>query len=237
MTSPAVIITRAEPGASETAECVRLFGLDPIVSPALTLELVDPVPDIPLQGAGGLIFTSANGVRFFSRVSNERSLRVFCVGPATLAAAKEAGFRECFNADGNSEDLIELIVREGDPADGQLLHIANTAAAGNVQSKLTAKGFDVRFVGLYRPVPASHLTADARRALLAGRPVCVLIHSAKGASAFADLLADTGRDELTFICVSEKAAEPISKLGRVLVAPRPNEDEVQRTLKDWTRAL
>ena len=151
MTLPSVIITRAQPGADETAARLREMGLSPIVSPVLSLELVSPVPDIPVEAAAGLVFTSANGVKFFAEVSEDRSLPAWCVGPATTAAAKATGFSTCFNANGNSRDLVDLIIKNSDPKNGRLVHIANTAASGFVQSELSEAGFESHFVGLYDP--------------------------------------------------------------------------------------
>ncbi len=237
MSEPAVIITRAQPGAAATAARVSHLGLRAIESPALHLRLTDPVPDLPLESCAGVLFTSANGVRFFLEVSGRRDLTAWCVGPSTSAAAKEAGFADVHNADGNSEDLAALVTRLSNPAGGHLVHIANTAAGDILQSELSRAGFDVRFVGLYAPEDAEHLSDKARAVLSAEKSVCVLIHSAKGAASFAKLCAPFTSIQITFICVSDKAAGPISHLGAVEVADRPNEDALLQKLEDWQLAL
>ena len=53
MSEPCIVITRAQPGAQETAERVKAMNLRPVISPALSLELVDPVPSMPLEQAAG----------------------------------------------------------------------------------------------------------------------------------------------------------------------------------------
>ena len=237
MSAGAVIITRAEPGAGETAKRVRALGLQAIISPVLSLHRVEPLPDIPIDGASGILFTSANGVRFFTEVCAELNCKAWCVGPATLEAAQRAGFTDCVSADGASRDLVDLVVREGDPDRGHLLHVANTAAAGNVRADLMDAGFDVRFVGLYEPVGAESLSQDALRAMSENARTCVLIHSAKGAYSFARLIDDTQNKNLTFICVSQNAAEPVRGSGETRIAARPNEEELLQELKDWTLAL
>jgi len=236
MRLPPIIITRAQPGADETAARVRALGLTPIVSPALSLRLMRPVPQIPISGAAGILFTSANGVRFYSEVNGASHLPAFCVGPATFEAAQASNFATVLNADGNSQDLIRLVMKSCDPRDGHLIHIANTAAAGSVKAELEEAGFDVRFVGLYTPEEARSVSIDAGVALGEG-PTFVLIHSAKGASSFAKQIAETKTQDIVFICVSDKAAMPISHLGNVRLAARPNEEELLRELKDWRQAL
>lgn len=237
MTEAAVIIIRAEPGASATAERVEQMGLLPLVSPALALELVSSVPDISFQGSAGLLFSSANGVRFFTAVSSVRDTVAWCVGPSTAAAAQQAGFAEVHNANGNSSDLAKLVSENADASGGHLIHIANTAAGDVLQSSLMQAGFDVRFVGLYTPIEAEGLSAESVMAAQSSKSICVLIHSAKGAASFAKLFASISDVQTTFICVSDKAAQPVSHLGETLVADRPNEDALLQKLRDWQLAL
>ena len=234
--TPPVIITRAEPGALETAKAVRALGLKSIVSPALSLQIVDPLPMVSLSDCAGILFTSANGVRFFVQAYAETGLPAWCVGPATYAAAKAAGFSKVENADGDSRDLAQLVIKRTAPQDGHLIHVANTAAGDILQSELAAAGFDVRFAGLYSPLPATRLDERARHAISNG-PACIVIHSRKGAEQFAQLVQQVKANDLVFVCVSEKASIPIKNLGDVLIARKPNEEELLRVLKDWQQAL
>lgn len=236
MSLPPVIVTRGQPGANQTADRIRKLDLHPIVSPALSLRLANPIPVIDLDGCVGVIFTSANGVRFFAEVCSDRELPAWCVGPATCEAAKAAGFEITHNADGNSHDLIALIRQQADASAGHLLHIANTAAGDTIKTELRSAGFDVRFAGLYEPVDALALHPAAEEALKNG-PACIVIHSAKGAASFAHLVQQMETHPMVFICVSEKAAGPILKLGDVRMAARPNEEELLRVLEDWKLAL
>ena len=58
-----VLITRAEPDASEFAAACRSRGLEPVLSPVMRIEIEKIEPD--LSDVGALAFTSANGVRAF----------------------------------------------------------------------------------------------------------------------------------------------------------------------------
>ena len=176
MSRSPIIITRAQPGAKATAMHLNEMDIESVISPALKLQLKDPVPDIPIEGAAGVLFTSANGVRFFSEVSDGRSLEAWCVGPSTAAAAQDARFAIIHNADGNSEDLAELVIAQANPNRGHLVHIANTAAGSILRDKLLDAGFDARFTGLYEPIDAACLSDAAEDVLRAGSAVCVLIH-------------------------------------------------------------
>lgn len=231
MARPVVLVTRAEPGAGETAARLEVMGIEAVLSPMIALSLATPLPPLPLEGAQGLLFTSANGVRFFTEVSARRDLTAWCVGPATLEAARGAGF-SAHSAQGDADDLARLVIEEADPADGPLVHVANAAAAGTLAARLDAAGFEVRFVPLYRPDPARAFSETAARALSAHGLTGVLFHSAKGADAFAALAGGLDLSRTAAIAISQRAAAPVSGLGwaRLVLADHPDEDHLMAAL-------
>ena len=125
-----VIITRAEPGAGQTAQRVAALGLVPLVSPALSLQAEREVSLPAPETVAGLVFTSANGVRFYSEREPRRDLTAWCVGPSTAQAAREAGFTDVRESAGNARDLAAFIAASATPQDAPLLHVANAAASG-----------------------------------------------------------------------------------------------------------
>ncbi|MEL6474314.1 MAG: uroporphyrinogen-III synthase [Pseudomonadota bacterium] len=229
MTLP-VIITRAEPGARETATRVAELGFHSILSPALSIQPIVPPPPLDLTGVTGLLFTSANGVRTFAARSDRRDIEAICVGRATRAAAEAAGWTVVKDADGNAADLAALVSEQRRVGDGRLLHVANEAAAGRLMETLRARGYDVGFAPLYRTVDARNLAPEALASLSNG-PCCVLIHSAKGAAAF-DRLAPADCKALMVCAVSKAAAGPLSerRVADLYIAERPNEDALLRAL-------
>lgn len=231
MTRPAVLVTRAEPGAGETAARLDGLGIEAVVSPMIALSLAAPLPPLRLDGAQGLLFTSANGVRFFTKVSARRDLTAWCVGPATLEAARGAGFpARC--AHGDADALAGLVISEADPAAGPLVHVANAAAAGTLAARLGTAGFEVRLVPLYRPSPAGALTDPAAGALRAHRVCAVLFHSARGADAFAALARGLDLSQTAAVAISQRAAMPLAGLAwaRLILADHPDEDHLMAAL-------
>ncbi|MEM9667946.1 MAG: uroporphyrinogen-III synthase [Pseudomonadota bacterium] len=220
-----VIITRAEPGAIETQKRLELLGIPTILSPMIELVRTDEsLPD--LSRFAGVLFTSANGVRFFSDLTDKRNLPAWCVGPATFEAAVQSGFEKRYNANGDGVALADYIIAGAAPDHGPLLHVANSAASGDVASRLREAGFEVVFAPIYEARPAKELSDKAARALSADAPVIVLIHSAKGAKAFESAI---GRQNIALnlvVAVSEKAALPLRDLNlmKVEIADTPNED-------------
>lgn len=108
MTVP-VIVTRAEPGAAETMARLAEAGYRAIAAPMLTLAPLDvTLPD--LSGVAHLVFTSANGVRFFASASGKRVAMAWCVGPSTAEAARAAGFAQVHEGRGDAVALAEDIL-------------------------------------------------------------------------------------------------------------------------------
>lgn len=224
----AVIVTRTQPGADETAARLEAQGYAPIVSPMLRIVQTGFAPAL-LDGVADIVFTSANGVRAFALAGvSPAELTAWCVGPSTAEAARQAGFGRVVEGDGDAEDLASLILTARSELHGPLLHIANDAAAGNLVAALKAAGLDARFAAPYHTEAAPALTEDALAALHA--PAFLLIHSAKGAAAIAASGADLSRAVL--IAISEAAAAPLADnpRGELHIAERPNEDALMGAL-------
>ncbi len=211
------------------------MGYEPILCPAISLRTLPETPLPAQDGLAGLIFTSANGVLYFCQRSKDRSLPAWCVGPATAQAAREAGFGDVRNAMGDADRLAAFIETKASPEDGQLLHVANSAAGGQLADRLRQAGFKVGFAPLYAPSPAPVLTTEAAEALERGEVCAVLFHSAKGAEAFADLVSATGFDlrAAHAVGVSQKALGPVADLDWAgLTAPgEPNESALLAALQ------
>ena len=233
-----VIVTRAEPAAAETVARLKAAGYDAILSPALTLESL-PDAALDMDGVRHLIFTSANGARYFLARRAVGALTVWCVGEATAAAVRQEGGEDVREGDGNAADLAAMILAAPEAQTGALLHIANEAAAGDLVATLKHAGLDARFAALYRTVPVKRLTPEAAIVLDTAPRVVVLVHSAKGAAAFRD--AARGRDlsRVVFVAISPAASQPLVGLGAraVVNAAHPNETALMDALDTAVLAL
>lgn len=229
-----VIVTRTLPGARDTAENLTRLGFAPLLSPMLSITETGFAPG-DLAGVRHLIFTSANGVRAVRGAELSPDLTAWCVGPSTADAAREAGFANVIEGDGNAEDLARLILASH--PDGPLLHIANEAAAGELVAALKSGGLEARFSAPYRTDAAASLSAEALDALAGPGPVILLLHSAKAASAVAasrPLLGNAG-----LVAISEAALAPLqteANLGH-WIAARPNEESLMDALQRAAAAL
>lgn len=232
-----VIITRAAPGAAETEARVQQDGFRPVLSSTIKLFRDNSVILQDIRLYSGLIFTSANGVRFFAEETDDRSLPAWCVGPATAQAAEKAGFLHVHESAGDAVDLAHFIAARQPQGLKPLLHIANSAAKLVVKNVLKTHQFDVDFQPLYRTHTVDTLSQAATDCLRSEEPVIVLVHSTKGAAGFAALSSDLPRDHLIGVAISEQAAAPLLEAGIACphIAAHPNEAGLMAAL-DQARA-
>lgn len=234
-----VIVTRAQPGADQTAARLVSIGLRPLLAPVMSVtpDATVSLPD--LTSISGVVFTSANGVRVFADRSENRAQTAWCVGPATAEAARHAGFFIVQESAGNARDLAAFIANRTAPTDHPLLHVANAAAKGDLKAALEAARFNVTFCPLYKMMRAAALPEATIKALKSEEPTIVLAHSEKGADAFVDLCGKLPTAHLTGVAISARAAHPLRQIGLkdLHIADAPNEDGLFNSLSNAVAIL
>lgn len=236
-----VLVTRGWPGAERTAAGLREMGIDPIVSPVLDINFRARI-DADLTGVQALVFTSANGVRAWGPRRPERDIAVFTVGDNTAEAARDIGFRKIYSANGDAGALAALIRRKANPGDGELLHVRGIHVAGDLAGQLRPHGYKLRDVIGYGAVAVDTLGEEAIAAIVSGAPVSVLVHSARGAKTFLDLLRKFGLHHwlgsVTVCGISENALRPLEGAGfGALIAAREPREDALLALLDETSSL
>lgn len=182
MPRTAVLITRPEPGASETAERLRAMRRVSVVAPLLRIR---PLGLLPPPGIGAVVVASGNAVPCLP--PSLHALPLLAVGDATAERARAAGFTQVHSADGDASDLAALCARVCAPGTPLLLATARGQGAG-LAAMLRAAGFAVHRRAVYAATPATRLPQAARDALHDDRLEAALFLSAETARAFVRLL-------------------------------------------------
>lgn len=232
-----ILVTRPRGEADLFAVALAMRGHDAVVAPLLDI-VVDEAPPLDLAGVQAVLFTSANGVRAFAHTQKNRDLKAFCVGDATAAAARNAGFGAVESAAGDVDTLAALVKKRLDPANGALVHATGTAVAGDLAGVLGAEGFSVRRVQLYRADTATKLPDDAASALRGGRIDVVTFFSPRTAEIFARLVRDAGLGDslarVTALALAPSALEIAREQGcrfkAAIAADEPNETALLEAL-------
>lgn len=225
---PRILVTRSEPGASETAARLTALGYVPIIEPLFAIVPIDvTVPDFD-----ALAFTSANGVRRFAALSPRRDAPAFCVGARTAETAREAGFADVTSADGDVAALGDLI-RETLPAGKRVLHAGNAESRGDLPGRLTAQGISAQFLALFRAEPIGAPGPELARHLAGDRAFqAALIHSPRAGMILAEMIRAVATPcPIAIAAISEAAAAPLTGLVQsVAIAPAPTEDALLSSL-------
>jgi uroporphyrinogen-III synthase len=219
-----VLVTRPADDGVATAERLRALGHEPLLAPLLTTHFLDrPVP--ALADVQAILATSANGVRAFARLSAERDLPLFAVGPQTAAAASAAGFRAVRNAQGDAAALARATADLARPETGALLHVCGEESSGLLMKDLSERGFEVRRALLYRVDAAPSLPAAAASALALGTLDAALFFSPRSARVFAQLAKDHDIRRMIAVCISRAAAAALAPLSfaEFRIAARPDQ--------------
>lgn len=226
MSAPRVLVTRSEPGASETADRLAAAGYTPIVEPVFAIEpIAADIPDFD-----SLAFTSANGARAFAKLSPRRDVRVFCVGSRTAEAAREAGFTNVLSADADVEAL-GVLINDNLPKGSRILHAGNEEARGDLTGRLRSAGHSANFIAIFRAVPAG-MPGPILSQHLAGirRFEAVLVHSPRAAVILAEFAAGSAAG-FDVAAMSAAAVAPLASLaGKTEIASHPDEQSLLSAL-------
>jgi len=220
-----VLITRPEPGATETAARLSERGFFPVIAPVVSIvgqELRAP------GHVAATLLTSRNAVAACPPSLYNRP--VFAVGSATARQAAQAGFKRVHNADGDADALAKLVVDTISPADGALFLPTGQGQGATIASALRQQGFRVVRRVAYRTVRSSLLPATAATDLRTGVLSAAMFFSGETSRHFVRLieaagLIDSVRD-VDAVSISEAAAVPLRSLPWrcIGVAAKPNQD-------------
>lgn len=222
-----VFVFRPRPDAERTARAIAEHGFEPVVAPLFeVVRLSDAAPEGVFDA---IVLTSGNGVPALADGSiGWRDLPVFTVGSRTAAKVREAGLDDTRSADGDRNDLIELI-RRTLPVPAKLLMIVGRDRKEDVPDRLREAGYEVTLWTAYAAEPVSALPEDMQAALRHGGGGAALHYSARGARTFIALAQAAGVAdealELTHVTLSADVASPLISAGAstVLVAEHPEE--------------
>ena len=223
-----VLITRPEPGASDTAARVASLGFVPLLTPVMRIH---PTPSsLPAAASlAAVLVTSGNAVDALPQAY--RATPLFSVGDATAERARAAGFTQVLSAAGDAEALADLVIRQQSPRHGTLLLASGHGQGGTLATTLRQAGFRVARRVVYTAVPTRELAPAATAALRAGSVRAALFFSAETARQFVRL-AQRGELGATLanvaaVSIGRSAAVALEALPwrDIRVATRPTQDE------------
>jgi len=224
-----LLVLRPEPQASDMVAALAARGVEALAEPMLTIEPADdPVGRLRAAApeAEAIILTSRQTVAILRAAGDLGPLTarpVIAVGAGTAHDARAAGFADVRSADGNADDLVDLVARAGFH---RLVHAGGRDKAGDVAGRLALLGVTVAEAEIYRAEPRQHLAPAVAAAFAEGRITGLVVASRRSSQAFVDLIDAMGWTDrlapLGVAALSEAAVTPFAgRAAEVAVATEP----------------
>ena len=174
------------------------------------------IKDLDFDQYKGIIFTSSNALKNLDTTKIGKNIVCFCVGLATEKKAKELGFQNIFCAEGNVNNLKELILQNFDPKIGSLLYVSGEIVSYNLDRNLIEENYAVDRIINYTATPNENLDDNFLKEIKKSVPEIVYIYSENSAKTFYTIIKKYNLDniwmETNLMCMGEKASAALNDI-------------------------
>ncbi|MCI2429860.1 uroporphyrinogen-III synthase [Candidatus Acetothermia bacterium] len=219
-----ILVTRVEEGAQDLARKLLALGAEPVILPMITFHPPDDWAPVDreieqLERYNWVIFTSANGVRFFLERLRQlgyppqrlQRAKIAAVGPATARALTQQGLS--VDVVPARRYLAESIAEElGDLQGQQILLPQADIARQDLKRLLRDKGARVLEVVAYRTLRANLQPKQVRQIFQKGLEI-VTFTSASAVQALAVLVERALLQKVTIACIGPVTARAVEAAG------------------------
>ncbi|MDC0397638.1 uroporphyrinogen-III synthase [Candidatus Pelagibacter sp.] len=224
-----ILLTRPLEDCSEMIIKFKSLGHQVSHLPLLNIEKID-YERINFSDYKGIIFTSANAVKYLDHKNIDKNHLCFCVGSATEKKARSAGFQNVIAAEGNVGNLKELILQNFDQKDGQLIYISGETISVDLDRQLINEGYSVKRIVNYRTVYNQKFDDNFVRELMLQIPDMVYIYSQNSASSFLNFIKINQSESLwmntNLMCIGEKTSSILNEIKwKKIFLFNPGEEE------------
>ena len=165
---------------------------------------------------GGIIFTSANAVKNLNTSNINKQINCFCVGSSTEKEAKQNGFQNIFCADGNVNNLKEVILQNFDQKKSNLLYVSGEIISSNLDKDLISEGYKVKRIINYSVAPIEEASDEFIRDLKSSIPDMVYVYSENSARNYLNLLKKYNLSDYwmdtNLMCLGEKTSSVLNEI-------------------------
>ena len=224
-----ILLTRPLEDCSEMIIKFKSLGHQVSHLPLLSIEKID-YDQINFSDYKGIIFTSANAVKYLDHKNIDKNLLCFCVGSATEKKARSAGFQNVIAAEGNVGNLKELILQNFDQKDGQLIYISGETISVDLDQQLTNEGYSVKRIVNYKTIYNQKFDNNFVKELMLKIPDMVYIYSQNSASSFLNFIKINQSESLwmntNLMCIGEKTSSILNEIKwKKIFLFNPGEEE------------
>ena len=224
-----ILLTRPLEDCSEMIIKFQSLGHQVSHLPLLIIEKIN-YEQINFSDFKGIIFTSANSVKFLDLKNIDKNLLCFCVGSATEKKARSVGFQNVISAEGNVENLKELILQNFNQKDGNLIYISGETVSADLDQQLLKEGYNIKRVINYRTIHNQNFDDKFVSELKLKMPDMVYIYSQNSALSFLNFIKIHQSESLwmntNVMCIGEKTSSILNEIKwKKIFLFNPGEEE------------
>ena len=224
-----ILLTRPLEDCSDMIVKFKSLGHQVSHLPLLSVEEV--VHDsINFEDFNGIIFTSANAVKFLNHDEINKTIKCFCVGEITEKKARSFGFQNTIAAEGNVSNLKELILQNYEASSGKLLYVSGETISVDLDQQLIKEGYSIQRIVNYRVNHNVNFNEDFVRELKRNMPDIVYVYSQNSGSSFLNFIKIHQLESLwmdtNLMCIGEKTSSILNEIKwKKIFLFNPGEEE------------
>ena len=224
-----ILLTRPLEDCSEMIVKFKSLGHQVSHLPLLNIDKVN-YDEINFSEYKGIIFTSANAVKFLEHRKIDKQILCFCVGIATEKQARSIGFQNVIAAEGNVENLKELVLQNFDQKNGKLIYVSGETISVDLDRQLVREGYNIKRIVNYRTIHNQNFDENFVKELKLNMPDMVYVYSQNSALSFLNFIKIHQSESLwmdtNLMCISEKTSSILNEIKwKKIFLFNPGEEE------------
>ena len=224
-----ILLTRPLEDCSEMIVKFKSLGHQVSHLPLLNIDKVN-YDEINFSEYKGIIFTSANAVKFLEHRKIDKQILCFCVGTATEKQARSIGFQNVIAAEGNVENLKELVLQNFDQNNGKLIYISGETISVDLDRQLLREGYNIKRIVNYRTIHNQNFDENFVKKLKLNMPDMVYVYSQNSALSFLNFIKIHQSQSLwmntNLMCIGEKTSSILNEIKwKKIFLFNPGEEE------------
>ena len=224
-----ILLTRPLEDCSEMIVKFKSLGNQVSHLPLLRIDKVN-YEQINFSDFKGIIFTSANAVKFLNLRDINKNILCFCVGSATEKKARSVGFQNVFAAEGNVENLKEILLQNFNQKDGSLIYISGETISIDLDQQLLKEGYNIKRIINYKTSHNQNFDDEFVKQLKLNMPDMVYVYSQNSASSLLNFIKmyqlESAWMDTNLMCIGEKTSSILNEIKwKKIFLFNPGEEE------------
>ena len=224
-----ILFTRRLEDCSEMILKFQSLGHQVSHLPLLIVEKMNH-EEINFYNYGGIIFTSANAIKFLELDKIDKDIICFCVGDMTEKRARMVGFQNTIAAEGSVSNLKELILQNYEIKNKPLLYISGEIISFDLDQQLLNEGYNIKRIINYRVSHNQNFNENFIKELKINIPDIIYVYSQNSASSLLNFIKVHQMENIwmdtNLMCIGEKTSSILNEIKwKKIFLFNPGEEE------------